>query len=239
MFSLKKFVVGAATALGILSGATAANAASINVLYLSIDGSGSINNTNFDLQKNAYISVLNSLIPTDGSIAIGINQFGANVEEVFALTLIDSQAAHDAMMAAITGMTRVANTGATNTNGALIMARDAIAGSAFACTTADVNCVVDVSTDGAWNQGGDPAAVVAELLNTYGTVVNCLAVGPSASCDFESGFETSAASFADFETALERKILTETGRGVPAPAALLLIGFGLAAMGGARMRKRA
>ncbi len=76
-------------------------------LALVLDESGSISDANWDLQQDAYASVLGSaLIPIDGSLVVGVWKFDDSVEEVFAMTLIDSQADKDALVAAINGMTQ-------------------------------------------------------------------------------------------------------------------------------------
>jgi hypothetical protein len=59
-------------------------------LALAIDGSGSIGLADFNLQKNAYASVLNnsSVLPQDGSVAIGVWLFSTSVTQVFATAVI-------------------------------------------------------------------------------------------------------------------------------------------------------
>lgn len=200
-------------------------------LVLAIDASGSINNANYELQRTAYANVLaSSLITTDGTIAIGVFQFGSGTSNVFDLQVIDSLAKKNALVAAVTAMTRGgALPGATHIGTAVNVAQAMLAGLSFA----DGNQVIDVSTDGQVNGGANlPAAVAAA--NAAGTVVNCLGVGASANCGFVNtaanlglgGFSVNAPDFAAFQAALDRKIAEETGQ-VPEPTLMTLAGLGL------------
>jgi hypothetical protein len=200
-------------------------------LVLAIDASGSISSTNYALQRNAYASVLgSSLITTDGTIAIGVVEFGQNVQTVFNLTVIDSVAAKNNLLAAITGMNRTGiSTGATAIGSAINAAQAMLAGSNHANT----NQIIDVSTDGFNNAGASVPDAMANA-NAAGTVVNCLGVGPGASCAFMNtaanvalgGFSVLAADFNAFEAALTLKIAQETGQ-VPEPTLMTLAGLGL------------
>lgn len=227
MFSLKKFLVGAVAGLGMLLG-TAANAAPITALVLVIDGSGSISSADFATQQTAYVNAINATIPTDGSIAVGVVQFASGVQQEFALTVIDSGAALTSLTNSISTMTQLG--GGTNIGGGIAMAAgqlDTDHGGAYDCGV--INCVIDVSTDGGHNTGTDPSNATT-YFNNDGIVTNCLGIGAGANCSFATGFTVSSLNFNDLQAVLERKILRETGR-VPAPAALLLIGFGLAGLG--------
>lgn len=200
-------------------------------LVLAIDASGSINGADYQLQKQAYANVLaSSLITTDGTIAIGVVEFGANVQTVFALTVINSAAAKNTLLAAINGLNRNGiDTSGTAIGSAINSAQGLLAG----LDHANGNQVIDVSTDGSNNTGANLTASVSSA-NVAGTVVNCLGVGPGANCNFVNtaanlgmgGFSVNAVNFAAFQTALEQKIAQETGQ-VPEPTLMTLAGLGL------------
>lgn len=243
---LRKILAGAAAATLLFAVAGKASAAPIPVsLILAIDASGSISNADYALQRTAYASVLNSsLITTDGKIAIGVVEFGLNVETVFNLTVIDSEATKASLVAAITAMNRTGiNTGATSIGLAIQAALNMLQNGPDG--TPD-NWVIDVSTDGANNAGSIGPVLAVENANAADTVVNCLGVGPSANCGFMNaqdnldlgGFSILAPNFAAFERALTLKIAQETGQPLPEPTLLTLAGLGLVGML-ARRRTRA
>lgn len=221
-----------AFAITMIGTAQRAEAAPVPVeLVLAIDASGSISNSNYLLQQQAYANVLGgSLITTDGKIAIGIVQFGADVETVFEMTVIDSAAAKNSLLAAITGMNRSGiSTGATAIGSAINVAQALLAG----FDHANGNQVIDVSTDGANNTGANLPSAVSNA-NAANTVINCLGIGGAANCGFVNtaanlglgGFAAFADTFDDFEATLDQKIRQETGQ-VPEPTTMLLLGGGV------------
>lgn len=122
-------------------------------LGLGIDGSSSISSSEFDLQKNAYISVLQdpNIIPRDGSIAIGISQFASSVQQMFPVTIIDDMSIIG-LIDSLTNMTQLG--GLTNISGSI----DALANEILVNMIDSDRQVIDISTDGNQTVAGDPLA---------------------------------------------------------------------------------
>lgn len=72
-------------------------------LMLVIDGSGSINATDWALQKDGYAAALADRLafPLDGSVRVGVVQFFTSAALEIPLTAIDSQAALDALISRV------------------------------------------------------------------------------------------------------------------------------------------
>lgn len=223
----RSMLFGAVIAMG-LAAATPSHAISIE-LGLAIDGSGSISSSNFALQKNAYISVLqdSSLVPRDGSIAIGVVQFSSSAQTEYGVTVI-TDATIAGLVAALSGMTQLG--GGTNIGAAIDLLTADITGNAIVSDRQ----VIDVSTDGFGTLGTSTSDALAAGIEQ----INCLGIGAGANCGFASGtgsFSVTVADFADFESALRTKIGRETGQ-VPEPGTLAVFGAALAGFGFLRRR---
>ena len=216
---------------------TTANAAVSVELGLLIDGSGSIGSANFALQKNGYLSALGdtSVLPTDGTVAIGVYLFGASTTTIFPMTAITSGNIAS-LIAAITAMTYPA--GGTPTDTAVDLAVRDIFGNSIE----SARQILDISTDGVPNSQAAYNTSKAAALAAGIDQINCVGIGAGANCGLVIGgtgaFSVNATTFDDFENALKRKITIEvTGGGVPEPStwAMMIGGFGLV---GAAMRRR-
>ena len=214
--------------------ATSANAATLE-LGLAIDGSGSMSVAEFNLQRDAYISVLSdlSVLPRDGTTAIGIKVFSSTVINVFTMAEI-TVANHGALIAAITAMTRPG--GSTSISGAINDFTTEIFGNSITSTRQ----IIDVSTDGVNNVGNLNTARTNALAAGIDQI-NCIGIGPGANCApviaGTGSFGLNATTFGEFETALRRKIIVEV-RGVPEPGTWMMMIFGFGLAGTALRRQR-
>lgn len=214
--------------------ATSANAATLE-LGLAIDGSGSMSVAEFNLQRDAYISVLSdiSVLPRDGTTAIGIKVFSSTVINVFTMAEI-TVANHGALIAALTAMTRPG--GSTSISGAINDFTTEIFGNSITSTRQ----IIDVSTDGVNNVGNLNTARTNAIAAGIDQI-NCIGIGPGANCApviaGTGSFGLNATTFGEFETALRRKILVEV-RGVPEPGTWMMMIFGFGLAGTALRRQR-
>ncbi len=217
--------------------ASAGTSRAATLLGLAIDRSGSISNADYALQINAYINVLNniSVIPRDGSLAIGVYSFGGSANTIFPAAFITG-ANHAALMTAVTGMLTRADTGATALGPAIALAANDLW--SLSSDLSDRH-VIDVSTDGFGNTGINQVTASNNALALGIDQINGLGVGSGANLNFVGGagsFAVQVSSFNDFETAIERKIIRET-RGVPEGGFTVFM-LGGAMLGMAVLRRR-
>lgn len=237
--NIKKMVRAAclSTVAAVGFAATSANAAILE-LGLAIDGSGSMSVAEFNLQRDAYVSVLSdaSVLPRDGTTAIGIKLFSSSVVTIFTMAEITA-ANHAALIAAIAGMTRPG--GLTSISGAINDFTTEITTNGVTSTRQ----IIDVSTDGV-NNVGDLNLARTNALAAGIDQINCIGIGAGANCTpviaGTGSFGLNATTFGEFETALRRKILVEV-RGVPEPGTwmMMILGFGLAGTALRRQRRQA
>ncbi len=233
--TLKKLWMGLAASAALGLATTAAHAIPIE-LGLALDASGSISTANFALQRNAYATVLNdpTVLPRDGSVAIGVYQFSSSANQVFPTTVIDGTTIGN-LITAISTFTRIS--GGTDIGSAITALQNDILGNAIDSDRQ----VIDVSTDGAGSLGSQPGAALAAGIEQ----INCLGIGAGANCGFIGGtdaFSITVASFGDFEQALRTKLAREIPGGngtVPEPGMLALLGIGAAAFGFGHRKNKA
>ena len=202
-----------------------------NSVYLTIDASGSIGLTNWELQRDGYAAALSSVIDSSfyGDIAIGVSIFASGVNEVFAMQVINNDTDLQAVIDSITGYTYIG--GGTE----LVRAIDEAAAAIDAFGVAD-NKVIDVSTDGVQypfttRTSSDASADALAL----GITTNCIGIGGAADCSFATGFDIAVADFTGFEKAMTDKLKRELG--VPEPGIATLLAMGLLAIGFTRRKQ--
>ena len=205
-------------------------------LGLVIDGSGSIDATEFATQKNGYIAALTNpaIIPADGTVTVGIWQFSGTasggalyITDVLAPLTISSAADRATMVAAVTAMTQHsgAGTGWTAIGDAIIYAADEL----VAFGGVPDRRVIDVSTDGNQTAGAnDPDdASLFVMANRGVNAVNGLFVGDGIDSSWiqPPGFKVTIDSFDQFEPAIAGKIRREV-QGAPDGGATVLLMLG-------------
>jgi len=242
-------VASASVATITLLSATMASAALTPVdleLFLSMDVSGSVDATEFDLQKQGYVQAFQdaaihaAIASKSNGVAVALGQWGAVANTpILGWSLLKTGADADAFATAISGITRL-STGNTCVSCGINAAVAEIQGNDYVGKS-----IIDVSGDGRDNVAGtvataaarDAAAALniringlpilgqADLLNWYTVNVKTA-----------DGFIMPAADFSDFNDAVKLKIRKEIVDEVPAP--LPILGAGMALGFSRRLRKR-
>ena len=236
-------------ALG-LSVAAPAKAVPVDAeILLLMDLSGSVNSTEFNLQRTGYANAFQSaavhsaIASTTNGVAVRLVQWsGATLQaESIAWTHIFDVASSNAVGAAIAAMSR-SFSGST------------AIGAAINNTFASIGDEVDVSGDRTTNDGIASVTGRNNALAAGVDVINGLVIGGSSGVlshyqsDVIGGtngngspaFALTASTFSDFETAITNKLSAEiTGTGIPEPGMIAIFGLGLAGLAYTRRRKAA
>ena len=248
--NLKVTLVTLVLALGL--GAGQAQAIPVDLeLSLLVDVSGSINATEFDLQRTGYVNAFNnaSIVTAigQGSIgAIAVNLIywssGNEQQQAVGWTLINDTSSANAFATAIGNATRPFNDN-TGPGSAINFARPL-----FSNGFEGTRLVMDVSGDGEQNSGADTSDA-RDAAAAAGITINGLVIGNASlktwyeqNVKTTDGFVDQAADFNAFGIAINKKLVTEIGQEpgdpnpVPEPSSMLLLSSGI--MGLFRLRKK-
>jgi hypothetical protein len=245
-----KFLQSAALSVALIAGSVgAASAAAVDTLLsLVIDVSGSVNATEFNLQRQGYVNAFNDpgiqslILDTDfgnrnGAIAVNVIQFSTGTSVSIPFTVLDSAADISAFATAISGITQFQSDLTSIGSGINTAVSTINTWLGTAGNSADA-VVIDVSGDGTNNNGPEPAGARNAALAGPVDRINGIAIGNASLLAYyqnnviggAQSFALQASTFADFEDAIRDKLEFEitgtTPVPLPAPAFLLIAGLG-------------
>ena len=246
-------IVGLASvgALSLLAGAASAQHVNLE-LSLLVDVSGSVDTTEFNIQRQGYANAFSNPnffstnIGAGNSIAVNFVEWSGNGQQaqVVGWTVINDQASANAFAAAILAGAR-AFSGQTAVGQAITFGANSIMNNSI---TSDKQ-VIDVSGDGSDNVNGAAftanarnAALAAGIdqingLAMTGDEAGLLAFYTNNVIGGTGSFVIEANSFAAFTAAVEQKISLEISQAIPLPGVAGMAGLGLAGIAIKRRRK--
>ncbi len=130
-----------------------------------MDGSGSIDNADFSLQKSGIIAMLRdtNLVPRDGTVAFGLVQFASSARVEIPMTLINSEADVTNIVGQLSAISQLGSS--TGPGAGISTASLMLAGAA----RADASQIICLSTDGTPNTGPSlSSALSAARSASYG-----------------------------------------------------------------------
>ncbi|MCK5876602.1 MAG: DUF1194 domain-containing protein, partial [Candidatus Marithrix sp.] len=186
-------------------------------LCTAVDGSGSINSSDFRLQIEGLARAIEkpSVVPQNGSVTLSIVQFSSDTRVEVSPTVIDSQSAADSVAAQVRAMKQL-------DAGTDIQAAIHACAKQFKLTSGKQ--VIDISTDG--RSSGSPSKAADQVVAIGVDVINALGVGsginvnelrslvrPQPASEFpEKGFVYVTPNFNEYAKAIKAKMAAETGQ---------------------------
>jgi hypothetical protein len=127
-------------------------------LVFIVDGSGSINSTDWAIQRNGIKAALQDplIVPRDGSVSVAVIQFSGSTRVEFPYRLIDSEADAQAAISAIQNMSQMR--GSTGPGNGIVTATNHLAANGVLQSDFQSYCM---STDGTTNTGTSVGAAIA------------------------------------------------------------------------------
>ena len=221
-------------ASGALLTAAPPNARAIDVfqeLFLSLDVSGSVNDAQYNQYVGGYVNAFNNpAIKSQihntygqGGVAIAVGQwdFAALTPLGVNWTQINNDTSYAAFVNSLASMPRQGS-GGTCTGCGMQAGIDSILNNNFTATAANRR-VIDISTDGGTSIFDVDAVSERDRAESNDIIINGLGIGAAstatltdtvvtrATLSSKAGFVETAATAADFQTAIEAKLLRETG----------------------------
>ncbi len=217
-------------------------------LFLSVDTSGSVNPTEYNLQRQGYVTAFQdaaihqAIESKPNGVAVALGQWSSFADSPLAVdwTLLKTAADSNAFAALINGISRQSG-GATCVACGINAAVASLQGNQF-----DGASIIDVSGDGSANTGPSTTAA-RDAAAALGIKINGLPILGSEfgleawyqnNVQTADGFTLPANSFIAFDDAVKLKIQREIQGGDAVPGPLPILGAGMAFGYSRRLRKR-